>query len=425
VRQNRLLRILPFNFLLLLILPLISYAQDQGGLPLLYMGSSATIWRVDTTSMGVQEVFSLRGQALVSSSKLSDVEQAFLVALNLDPRFDTSTLFHRIVGLWSLSNGRMIFEVNYESCGMAADHRPCAGYSQFVLMDNDYTTRVLTSIDYHYSPAFDTWTCFWGDPQVTDVIVNPVYDQAMIVLRMPHFNCDRSNSWGILVDFSGDEVSLTDFPLDYGFAWSPDGNHLAYLDLSACLNAMDVRFCSGELRVRDVDGLREVTIPAQVNDHPAFSYDLVTWADENTLVYQQHVFDTNFGDPAELYQLIWYDITSGETTINNLNYFSRFIGLYRLSSNDGVLVGITQDGEIVGFALDSPYTVSNRLTGFRLAYFMDNPANHDYLPVVEVSATNLLPGRDTYLLSTDFQPYQIPIPEVLGDTWIGYITVVR
>ncbi|MFN8372689.1 MAG: hypothetical protein U0694_07405 [Anaerolineae bacterium] len=402
-------------------------AQDESGLPPLYMGSSDTIWRVNPADNTAETIFTLIGQPAVSVSTLSENEQSFLEGLNLSTSVDDhSVLYPSIAGMWSLSDGRLIVEVDQALCNrMVTGSRACAGYAQFLLIDRDNPAQLLTTLDYHYQPALEAWTCWRGnDAQVTNVIVNPIHDQAVIVLQKPHFQCDRANIWGILIDFSGADVQLRDFPLGYGFSWSPDGNHLAYLDLSACIDATDARFCSGELRVYETNGQQEATIPAQTGNHPHFSYDLVTWADENTLVYQQHVFDTDLGDPAEQYQLVWYDLVSNDTVISELEYFSRFVALYPLYGEAEILVGVRQDGEIVGFAPDAPYREVHHLTGFRLAYFVDNPANNSYLVLVDSSAANPLPGRDSYLLDSDFRYFAIPLAEVLGDTWIWYVTVV-
>src|SRR5690242_13587365 len=141
--KYRIGKILSISFLIVLALSGIhmSYAQDEPTLPVLYMSSRDTIWQVQ--GEGVQETLTLQGKPPVPLSKLSATEQAYFETLNIDAHWGISELYPRIGGLWSVSGGRLIIEVNYEVCGMAADHFPCAGYSEFLLMDSDYSTRIL------------------------------------------------------------------------------------------------------------------------------------------------------------------------------------------------------------------------------------------------------------------------------------------
>src|SRR5262249_8334571 len=154
---------------------------------------------------------------------------------------------------------------------------PCAGYNQILLIESDGTQRLLITLDYHYQPTFQTWNCglTLQPTPISSIVVNPIYDQVVIALDDSSFLCPKTNLWGILLNYSDQQVTKLDIPIAHSFSWSPDGKHLAYVDLTDCLTRTDpFDRCSGNIRLRSAESDAELNAITQASEDTVHSYGM-------------------------------------------------------------------------------------------------------------------------------------------------------
>lgn len=419
-----------FCAVLLMLLNLIwtpeTSGQTSDALPVLYIGGRWTVWRFDPHTMTSEVIYSLQDQPLVSIEVLSPIEQQALVDLNL--WYPVDFLASQIGGIWILSGERLLIQVEYFQCNdMATGSDQCAGYSELLLISGT-TVRPLIQIDYHYPPASEALTCWRGDPHLNTVIPNPTHDLAVLLLTKGHFQCDLTNSWAILLDFSlPTSVVLAEWPYSHQFSWSPDGEKLAYFDLSGCVGVEIIEECQADLRFRENSSIYSIATVPEVPPGPddtyyspnAYQYSLL-WKDSNTLIFEQRIA----GGFHRAEALVWYDLVTDSMTYHPLQELPRIhISTLGLGGNfvGTIRNSYTEEPIQVILSGDPSLTVLKTLEGYRILGSVEGK----YLLMEEESNyAASFAENGIYILMPDFQIVKLLLPpEILEDpnNWVYLI----
>lgn len=321
----------------------IAAQEPETVLPSFYISDEATIWLVDFEGRRQIEMFTLSDQRQVNVDSLPTSEHFMLAGFDKP----VTHVSRYIRGLTSVNKNRLLIQVDNERCNhMVTGSRACAGYSELLLLNPDKSVRHLTTIEYHYAPALDSMTCWRGNNvQLSEIIVNPSKDLAVIRLVKLHFQCDRSNTWGIFLDFSGNEVVREDIPFGYGFSWSPDGKSLAYVDLAECivlLTQQELLDCGGTLKLRtetETVSLPPLTVnPGDIAHH----IDHLTWVNSSTLAYRQSTTPFKGMDSVST-EFVWRNVETEEANVQT------YESLYHLHSTLTTIysAGVDRLGDII------------------------------------------------------------------------------
>lgn len=419
-----------FCAVLLMLLNLIwtpeTSGQTSDDLPVLYIGGRWTVWRFDPNTMTSEVIYSLQDQPLVSIEVLSPIEQQALVDLNL--WYPVDFLASQIGGIWTLSGERLLIQVEYFQCNdMATGSDQCAGYSELLLISGT-TVRPLIQIDYHYPPASEALTCWRGDPHLNTVIPNPTQDQAVLVLTKGHSNCELTNSWAIQLDFSqSTPVVLDEWPYSYQFSWSPDGEKLAYFDLSGCVGVAITEECQGDLRIRENGSISSIATIPEAPAGPDESYYsphtyryTLLWQNASTLIFEQRIA----GGFHRAEALVWYDLVTDSMTYHPLQELPRIhISTLGLGGNFVGTIRNSYPEEPIQVILsgDPSLTVLKTLEGYRILTTVDDT----YLIMEEDSKyTTTFAETGIFILMPDFQIVKVLLPpEILEDpnNWVYLI----
>ncbi|MCQ3930643.1 MAG: hypothetical protein DPW16_09290 [Chloroflexi bacterium] len=401
-------------------------SQTDVDLPILYIGGRWTVWRFDPNTMTSEIIYSLQDQPHVSIEALSPIEQQALVDLKL--WYPVDFLASQIGGIWILGGERLLIQVEYFQCNdMATGSDQCAGYSELLLI-SDTTVRQLIQIDYHYPPASEVLTCWRGDPHLNTVIPNPTQDQAVLVLTKGHSNCELTNSWAILLDFSqSTPVVLDEWPYSYQIEWSPDGQKLAYFDLSGCVGVEIIEECQADLRFRENSSIYSIATVPEVPPGPddtyyspnAYQYSLL-WKDSNTLIFEQRIA----GGFHRAEALVWYDLVTDSVTYHPLQELPRIrISTLRLGGNfvGSIRNSYAEEPIPVILSGDSSLTVLKTLEGYQILGSIEGK----YLLMEEESNyAARFAETGIFILRPDFQIVKVLLPpEILEDpnNWVYLI----
>lgn len=310
------------TFTILLILSSLTRVQpinaqpDQ--LPPVYMANEETIWRIENGLW--TEIFKLASRTTPLDT-LSDYEQAMIAETGILNYYTPTELERSIVGMWSLPGGAVLVQVDHAICNhMVNGSRACAGYVELHRVRSDQSTQLIFTLDYHYLPAMQQWTCLMGrDSTLIDVAHHPVKEQLVLTLRKSSHHCDATNTWGLLVDYSGAAPTVEDIPFSYNFAWSADGNHLAYLDATRCINHSEPSFCRDtQIFVWTGSAIEEILLADTGGSELTLRQPLtLTWLDAEALVYVVDNYDPRIGDTADGFwsNLVSYHVGTGEIEV--------------------------------------------------------------------------------------------------------------
>ncbi|GIK65634.1 MAG: hypothetical protein BroJett018_34280 [Chloroflexota bacterium] len=418
-----------FCAVLLMVLSLIwtpeTSGQTSDALPVLYIGGRWTVWRFDPNTMTSEVIYSVRDESRVPVASLSPNEQGALAALDL-PQVP-STLSAQVGGLWKLSDGRLLLKVDHFACNYLINAEACAGYAELVILDTDKTTRSIFRLEYH-DPLIPDQLSEANGTKIGYVEVNPTYEQAVIDLYGANcYYCYLIDSWGLLIDFSGPTVQLAEMPYSYNFNWSPDGEKLAYFDLSGCVGVEIIEECQADLRFRENSSIYSIATVPEVPPGPddtyyspnAYQYSLL-WKDSNTLIFEQRIA----GGFHRAEALVWYDLVTDSMTYHPLQELPRIhISTLGLGGNFVGTIRNSYPEEPIQVILsgDPSLTVLKTLEGYRILTTVDDT----YLIMEEDSKyTTTFAETGIFILMPDFQIVKVLLPpEILEDpnNWVYLI----
>ncbi len=139
-------------------------------------------------------------------------------------------------GIWRFDNThllvRMVNEVQDAYARMGSAIRGLFGYYEFLLVDLGDVPNVTSfiKIDYHDQANKD-----WGSFNLTDVVsveplLNPHQSNVVFsIMSRTDFRCWLTCSSVLVMDYSESSSKMTRVPLASKPVWSPDGQHLIYL----------------------------------------------------------------------------------------------------------------------------------------------------------------------------------------------------
>ncbi len=417
-----------FCAVLLVVLNLIwtpeTSGQTSDALPVLYIGGRWTVWRFDPNTMTSEVIYSVQDDPRVPVTSLSFNEQEVLAALGLPQA--PSTLSAQIGGLWKLSDGRLLLKVDHFAYNNLSNTDACAGYAELLILDADKTARSIFQLEYHYPPITDQLSGANGT-KIGHIEVNPTNEQAVIGLYgMNCRACRLTNSWGILIDFSGPTVQLAEMPYSYNFNWSPDGQKLAFFDLADCVGVGIGGKCQAELKLWENDVVSTITpiptLPADSEsyDPPHRNYYALAWKDFVTLIYDQRITANEGVDEV----LSWHNLETDSiayTPLDNRNpmvkvdfrFGDYLVGSIRNSYPEEPIPAILSG--------DPSLTVLKTLEGYRILGSVEGK----YLLMEEESNyAASFAENGIYILMPDFQIVKVLLPpEILEDpnNWVYLI----
>ncbi|HEX3051931.1 MAG TPA: hypothetical protein VHP83_14825 [Aggregatilineaceae bacterium] len=253
------------------------------------------IWEVNTATHESQAIFSLPTILRAAPRMVFPKSELQLLEEAVDHgAFDEAQLDVPVVGQSLradvLSDGNILLWIMAGISNIPQGY--ALGYHQLLLLDpvTGLTTELL-KLPQH--PGFlEDWDC---DPKITGttphLLPNPVLDLFAFTLEGIDRTCGQDHSHTYLVDYSVSRTTVSEFDDMEYLAWSPDGQHLAYV----------MRYTEehvGEYYILPAAN----SVPQLIAQHYAHSKGMgwsmpIAWIDNDRLLYQ---YGDNSETPLEL-----------------------------------------------------------------------------------------------------------------------------